>query len=123
MEHFWYRGASIGTNRWAYDLLGDETILCVNVPGHTDGMCSVIVQNGELLEHKRKFALLTSDAAFLPRNWEEDITPGFGFDATLQRRGLRWIREQAAMESCVGVFASHDPASEPQTIEFRLPES
>lgn len=122
MEHYWYRGSDLGTNRWAYDLLGDGTILCVNIPGHTDGLCSVIVQNGELLEHKRKFALLTSDAAFLPKNWEEDIIPGRGFDTTLQRKGIHWIREQAALESCVGVFTSHDPALRPQTIEIPLPE-
>lgn len=122
MEHYWYRGSDLGTNRWAYDLLGDGTILCVNIPGHTDGLCSVIVQNGELLEHKRKFALLTSDAAFLPKNWEEDIIPGRGFDTTLQRKGVRWIREQAAMENCVGVFTSHDPDLTPHTIEIPLPE-
>lgn len=120
MEHYWYRGASIGTNRWAYDLLGDNTILCVNIPGHTDGLCAVLVQNGELLEHKRKFALLTSDAAYLPQNWEQDITPGLGFDATLQRRGIRWIKEQAAMESCVAVLTSHDPDRKPQTIEIPI---
>ena len=49
MEHFFYRGSSLGTNRWAYDLLGDETVMCINIPGHTDGMCAVLVQNGELL--------------------------------------------------------------------------
>lgn len=117
MEHYWYRGSDLGTNRWAYDLLGDNTILCVNIPGHTDGLCSVIVQNGELLEHKRKFALLTSDAAFLPKNWEEDIIPGRGFDPTLQRKGVRWIKAQAAMDSCVGVFTSHDPDIPLQPIE------
>ena len=121
MEHYWYRGSDLGTNRWAYDLLGDNTILCVNIPGHTDGLCSVIVQNGELLEHKRKFALLTSDAAFLPKNWEEDIIPGRGFDPTLQRKGIRWIKAQAAMDSCVGVFTSHDPDIPLQPIEIALP--
>ena len=122
MEHYWYSGSDLGTNRWAYDLLEDNTILCVNIPGHTDGLCSVIVQNGELLEHKRRFALLTSDAAFVRKNWEEDIIPGIGFDTTLQRKGVRWVRQQAAMDSCVGVFTSHDPDTEPQTIEIPLPE-
>ncbi len=122
MERFWYRGSDMGTNRWSYDLLEDNTIHCVNIPGHTDGLFSVIVQNGELLEHKRKFALLTSDAAYVPKNWEEDIVPGLGFDVTLQRKGIRWIKEQAAMDSCVGVFTSHDPEVQPQTIEIPLPD-
>lgn len=121
MERFFYRGSSLGTNRWAYDVLGDETVMCINLPGHTDGMCAVMVQNGELLEHKRKFALLASDAAYCPRNWEDGITPGLGFDRELQKRALDWLKEQAAMESCVAVLANHDPDTQPQTIEITSP--
>ena len=122
MEHFWFRGSSLGTNRWAYDLLGDETMLCINIPGHTDGMSAVLIQNGELLEHKRRFAVLASDAAYAPRNWEEMITPGMGFDRALQLRGLEWLKEQAAMENCTAVLASHDPDVQPQTIEIEMAE-
>ncbi len=120
MVRFWYRGSDAGPNRWAYDLFGDGTILCVSVPGHTDGMASVLVSNGELLEHKLRFVLLTSDAAFTPRNWEQMIPPGAGFDASLQRRGLEWIRKQAAREGCLGVFTSHDPDLAPQTVEIPM---
>ena len=119
MEHFWFRGSSLGTNRWAYDVLGDETVLCLNIPGNTDGMSAVLVQNGELLEHKRQFAILASDTAFAPRNWEEMITPGVGFHRELQLRGLQWLKEQAAMESCVAVLCSHDPDVQPGTIEIQ----
>ena len=122
MERFFYRGSSLGTNRWAYDLLGDETMLCINIPGHTDGMCAVLVQNGELLEHKRQFVLLASDAAYCPRNWEEGITPGLGFHRELQKKGLDWLREQAAQQSCRAVIANHDPDLKPQTITIDLPE-
>ena len=122
MERFFYRGSSLGTNRWAYDLLGDGTMLCINIPGHTDGMCAVLVQNGELLEHRREFVLLASDAAYSPRNWQEGITPGMGFHRELQKKGLDWLKEQAALPSCRGVIANHDPDLEPQTITISLPE-
>lgn len=122
MERFFYRGSSLGTNRWAYDLLGDGTMLCINIPGHTDGMCAVLVQNGELLEHRREFVLLASDAAYSPRNWQEGITPGMGFHRELQKKGLDWLKEQAALPSCRGVIANHDPDLEPQTITIALPD-
>ncbi len=121
MERFFYRGSSLGTNRWAYDLMGDETILCINIPGHTDGMCALLVQNGELLEHKRRFAILASDAAYCPRNWEEGITPGLGFHRELQKRGLDWLKEQAAHPGCIAILANHDPDMQPQTITIANP--
>ena len=123
MEHFWFKGSDIGPNRWAYDLLGDGTIIVVNVPGHTDGMVSVLVTNGELLEHRLRFALLTSDAAFTPRNWQEMITPGFGFDPTLQRRGLEWIAKQASRPGCEAVLTSHDPDAKPGVVTIPFRES
>ena len=120
MERIWYRGDDFGPNRWVYDVLDDGTIRMVNVPGHTDGLASVVISNGELLEHKERFVVLTSDAAFTPRNWEKMITPGLGFDPALQRRGLQWVQKQAAREGCLGVFTSHDPALEPQTVEIPM---
>ena len=122
MERFFYRGSDMGTNRWAYDLMGDQTIFCINIPGHTDGMCAVLVQNGELLEHKRKFVLLASDAAYCRRNWEEGITPGLGFHRELQVKGLDWLKAQAAMPGCVEVIANHDPDVQPHTIEITAPQ-
>lgn len=112
MERLFYRGSPLGSNRWAIDLLGDESVMLVNLPGHTDGLCGVLVRNGE------KFVLLTSDAAFSRRNWEELIVPGFGFDAQRQMNALKWIRQMSEDPGCVGIYASHDPAVVPHSIEF-----
>ena len=112
IERLFYRGSPLGPNRWAIDLLGDESLMLVNLPGHTDGLAAVLVRNGP------RFVLLTSDAAFCQRNWEELITPGFGFDRRFQLRSLQWIREMAADPGCVAVLASHDPQVPPKTIEF-----
>ena len=121
MEHFWFRGSSLGTNRWAFDLLEDETVMCVNVPGNTEGMTAVVIQNGELLEHKRKFVILTSDTAYAPRSWQEMITPGEGFDREAQLNGLKWLREQSEHPGCEAILCSHDPDVKPQTITIALP--
>lgn len=112
IERRFYRGSPLGPNRWAIDVLGDESVQMVNVPGHTDGQAAVLVRSG------KKFVLLAADAAYSPRNWQENITPGFGFDANFQRKSLQWIAKMAAESDCAAVLCSHDAAAKPGTIEF-----
>ncbi len=99
-----------GAHRWAIDLLGDESIQLVNVPGHTDGQAAILVHSGE------RFVLLAADAAYSPRNWQESITPGFGFAREWQLKSLKWIAEMASDPGCVAVLCSHDPAIAPTFI-------
>ncbi len=110
MERPYYRGSPLGPNHWVIDLFGDESVQMVNVPGHTDGQAAVVIRNGG------RFVLLTADAAFSPRNWQENIVPGFGFDREQQRKSLRWIAEMAADPGCAAVLCSHDPAVRPGCI-------
>lgn len=112
IERVYYRGAADAPNRWAIDLFGDGSLLLVNVPGHTDGQAAVKLTQGG------KFVLLTADAAFSPRNWRENVTPGFGFDRGMQLKSLRWIAEKAAEPGCAAVLCSHDPGVQPHTIEI-----
>lgn len=112
IERVFYRGSPIGPNRWAIDVLGDESVMMVNVPGHTDGQAAVLLRSGG------QFILFASDAAFSPRNWKEEITPGFGFDRTQQLKSLRWIAEMATDPSCAAVLCGHDPSVSPGVIEI-----
>ena len=112
MERPYYRGSPIGPNHWVVDLFGDESLLLVNVPGHTDGQAAVLIRSGG------RFVLLAADAAFSPRNWREMITPGFGFAEGWQRKSLRWIAEMAARPDCAAVLCSHDPEISPGVISF-----
>ena len=112
MERPYYRASTLGPNHWAIDVFGDESLLMVNVPGHTDGQAAVLIRSG------KRFVLLAADAAFSPRNWQEEITPGFGFDRQRQLASLRWLREMAEDPACAGVFCSHDPALQPGLFEF-----
>ena len=110
MERIYYRGSPLGPNHWAIDLFGDESIQLVNVPGHTDGQAAILVYSGE------RFILLAADAAYSPRNWQESITPGFGFAREWQLKSLKWIAEMASDPRCVAVLCSHDPAIAPTFI-------
>ena len=110
IERVFYRGSPLGPNRWAIDVLGDESVMMVNVPGYTDGQAAMLVRSG------KRFVLLTADAAFSSRNWREEITPGLGFDRKLQLKSLRWIAQMAADPSCAAVLCSHDPSVEPGMI-------
>ena len=71
-----------------------------------------------LLRRGGRFVLLAADAAFSPRNWREDITPGFGFDREQQRKSLRWIAQKADDPACAAVLCSHDAAVAPHTVEI-----
>jgi glyoxylase-like metal-dependent hydrolase (beta-lactamase superfamily II) len=77
--------------------------MMVNLPGHTDGLCGVIVRNGE------EYVLLASDAAVSPRSWEKMEPPGYAADYKLQYKTLRWIAEMSKDPGCAGVLCSHDP--------------
>jgi len=112
IRRVFYRGSPLGPNRWAIDVFGDESVQLVNVPGHTDGQAAVIVRSGG------RYVVLAADAAFSPRNWREEITPGYGFDRHHQLASLRWLAEMENDPACVRILCSHDPGIKPQTIEF-----
>ena len=112
MERPFYRGSTLGPNHWVIDLFGDESVQLVNVPGHTEGQAAIVIRNGA------RFVLLAADAAFSPRNWQENIVPGFGFSRDFQRRSLRWIADMAADPGCAAVLCSHDPELKPGVISL-----
>ena len=107
MERPYYRGSPLGPNHWVIDLFEDESLQLVNVPGHTEGQAAIVIRNGA------RFALLTADAAFSRRNWQEMIVPGFGFARGFQQKSLRWIADMAADPGCAVVLSSHDPEQKP----------
>ena len=102
LERFWYRGSSLGTNRWAYDLFGDESVMLINLPGHTDGLCAVMIRNG------RSFVLLASDAALCRENLETQTPPGFYFDKQLGKKALAYLSSLSLEDGCEGILLSHD---------------
>ena len=103
-EHLFYRGYPLGPVNRAIDITGDESIMMVSLPGHTNGHAGIIVRDGE------KYVVIAGDAAFSPHNWEMLTPPGFSADAGLQIKTLNWLADVAADPNCVSVLCSHDTA-------------
>ena len=112
LERFWYRGSPLGTNRWAYDVFGDESVMLVNLPGHTDGLCAVLIRNG------KRFAVLASDAALCRENIESGMPPGFCFDMRLERKALRYLKDLRGEPGCEAILLSHDREERRETIRL-----
>lgn len=70
---------------------------------NTAGQAAILLRDGDT------FVLLAADAAFSPRNWQEMITPGYGFAREWQRKSLAWIAELAEDPGCAAILCSHDP--------------
>ena len=108
-EYYW-SCRTVYKTRQPQDLWIQYPMELVNVPGHTEGQAAVVIRNG------KRFVLLTADAAFSPRNWQEMIVPGYGFARDFQRKSLRWIAGMAADPNCSAVLCSHDPDVKPGVI-------
>ena len=111
-ERVFFRGHLLGPMNKAIDITGDGSIMMVNMPGHTDGLCGVVVIKDE------RYVLLVSDAAVSPRSWEKMEPPGFAADPALQFKTLRWIAKEANDPACAAVLCSHDNEIKTETIEL-----
>jgi glyoxylase-like metal-dependent hydrolase (beta-lactamase superfamily II) len=111
-ERVFFRGHLLGPMNKAIDITGDGSIMMVNMPGHTDGLCGVIVRNRE------KYVILASDAAVSARSWEKMEPPGFAADPALQFKTLRWVAKEANDTACAAVLCSHDKEIKTETIEL-----
>ncbi|MDD5902265.1 MAG: N-acyl homoserine lactonase family protein [Oscillospiraceae bacterium] len=119
-----YYGTVQGPIGRGFDLFGDDSVLCIACPGHTDGQMAVMVNkapSGRFVNaasgiYGNEFFVLASDVAFSQRNIDDLVIPGYGFARKRQLKSIRWLREVQADPQCVGVFCSHDPDIEPQTI-------
>ena len=111
-ERVFFRGHLLGPMHRAIDVTGDGNIMMVNLPGHTDGLCGVVVRDGE------KYVILASDAAVSSKSWEKMEPSGLAADPALERKSLSWIAETASDTACITVLCSHDKEMEPETIEI-----
>lgn len=118
----WWNGVSISKFGWndeegpfarAYDVFGDGSVKCINIPGHSDGLCAVKIRNSE-----GKFVILASDGGYATKSWKEMITSGIAADKHQQKESLAWLKEQSEEENCVAIFANHDPDVDPGMISL-----
>lgn len=116
----WWNGVDLTLFDWngtegpvnrSFDLFGDGSVVMVNIPGHSDGLCAVKITNGDGM-----FVLLFSDGGYAKKSWEEMITSGVAEDKVQQRKSLAWIREQSMNECCIETLANHDTDVTPHVI-------
>jgi glyoxylase-like metal-dependent hydrolase (beta-lactamase superfamily II) len=118
----WWEGTGIKTFDWngsegpvgkSFDLFGDGSIVMVNIPGHSEGLCALKIRNSE-----GKYVLLFADGGYATKSWRDMITSGITLDKQMQRKSLEWIREQSLSPDCVESIATHDTEVEPHVIEL-----
>ena len=112
MEGFDWNGAD-GPMQKSYDVFGDGSLVMVNIPGHSEGLCALKITNED-----GKYVLLFSDGGYAKKSWEEQITSGIADDKEQQKKSLAWIREQSLNPDCVESLANHDPDVKPHLIEL-----
>lgn len=116
----WWQGVDIKTFDWngeegpvgkSYDVLGDGSLLMVNIPGHSEGLCALKISRED-----GRFVLLFADGGYATKSWRDMITSGISLDKKLQRRSLEWIREQSLSPNCIESLATHDTDVKPHVI-------
>lgn len=118
----WWNGTKLRTFDWngtegpvgkSYDVLGDGSLMMVNIPGHSAGLCALKITNAD-----GKFVLLFADGGYATKSWKEMITSGIALDKEAQKLSLAWIREQSMSPDCVASIATHDADVKPHVIEL-----
>lgn len=112
VEPFVYDNTGIGPVGKSYDVFGDGSVVLVNTPGHTHGLFSAMIRNGE------KYVILAGDTIYTQNSIKEKRIPGFTVDAKLAQKSLEWICRCAEDKNCLLVAANHDAAVKEQTIEL-----
>ena len=118
----WWDGVNLTLFDWnnsdgpfqrSFDLFEDGSVVLVNIPGHSDGLCAVKIKNPE-----GKFVLLFSDGGYATKSWKEMIPSGVAANKKQQYISLEWIRQQSMNPCCVESLANHDANVMPHIIEL-----
>ena len=118
----WWNGTKTQTFAWngtegpagkSYDVFGDGSLVMVNIPGHSKGLCALKITGSD-----GRFVLLYADGGYARKSWEQLITSGIADDKAAQKKSLQWIREQSLNANCVESLANHDPNVQPHIIEL-----
>lgn len=118
----WWEGVDLKTFYWngtegpvgkSYDVLGDGSLVMVNIPGHSEGLCALKTRDTE-----GKYVLLFADGGYATKSWRDMITSGITLDKQMQRKSLQWIRDQSLSPDCIESVATHDTDVQPHVIEL-----
>lgn len=115
IERLYYRASVLGPEKRGFDIFGDDSVICVYCPGHTDGIFTCIVSTGpgnRFIDHGDgkyggQFAIFSSDIAFSQRNIDTLTEPGYGFNREKQRLSLKFLAELQKDPMHRATFFSH----------------
>ena len=96
----------------AWDVFGDQTVMVISTPGHSQGSVTVRVSDGE------RFALIVGDTGYNSDSWEKLNLPGPLYDKVAMKKSLSWVAEQRALPECIAVLAAHDSAEKRKKIDL-----
>ena len=114
VKTFQFSPSQYGPVKSAYDIFGDGTVLLIHAPGHSTGMTATLVRGSE------KFVLITGDAAYAKKSWDQLVYPGIAPYPKKALNSVGWIKMMSLQEGCAEVLATHDPDVVPHTIELPL---
>lgn len=100
----------IGPNGMSFDVFGDGSVQFIDLAGHSDGTTGVLAQNGG------RFVLMTADACYNRRNWEQLKLQGITTNREKAMRALSWVREMSRKPDCAEILATHDADIRPHVI-------
>lgn len=120
-----YRSSVLGPAGRGFDLFGDDSVLCINTPGHTDGIFTVVINKSPSDRFKHhgdgayggSFAVIAGDTAFSEVNIDSNVVPGYGFNRKMQKKSIEFLNNLRKDTNCRGLFFSH---SSPDTTEIVL---
>jgi len=110
-----YRSSVLGPVGRGFDLFGDDSVLGIYTPGHTDGIFTLIISQSPSDRFKHhgdgayggEFAVIAGDVAFSEANLDESSVPGYGFDRKMQQKSLEFLKTLREDKSCRGLLFSH----------------
>ena len=117
-DRLYYRASVLGPAGRGFDIFGDDSVICIYCPGHTDGSFATIISrspsNRFIVHGDGKsggpFAVITGDVAFSQRNIDTLTVPGYGFDREQQKRSLEFLKKIQKDPMHTATFFSHAEA-------------
>ena len=116
IEKIHYYGCSLGPAGRGFDLFGDDSILCIYTPGHTDGIFTTLISqepsnrfngSGDGV-YGGDYAVIASDVAFSVADIDSNTIPGYGFDRKQQLNSIRFLKELRSDPRCKAILCSHE---------------
>lgn len=110
IDTFSFKNTGLGPVGKSYDLFGDGSIELINIPGHTNGIAAMKINNNG------KYVLLFADGGYAEKSWKEMIAPGTALDRDGAMASIAWIKEMSRKEACMESLSNHDPDVIPHEI-------